>query len=180
MKDVVYVTGNSHKAEYFSKLAGLDIDHVPADVEEIQSLDAEKVIKAKAIEAYRILKRPVLIEDTSLIITCLNRLPGTFIKWFLEELGQEGLCRLADADPERRAIASCIFAYYDGKDFELIRGSNKGTIALRPQGTSGFGWNVIFIPEGCSITLGEMDETKFEAEYLKIKPMIQVRQFLDK
>ena len=82
MKDVVYVTGNPHKAKYFMQLIGLEIEHKPAGVDEVQSLDQIEVVMAKAKEAYRVLKQPVLIEDTALTIDCMGKLPGTFIKWF--------------------------------------------------------------------------------------------------
>lgn len=178
MKNVVYVTGNENKARYFTKLIGLDIAHQPADVDEIQSLDQAEVVTAKAREAYKILNRPVLIEDTSLRLACMNRLPGTFIKWFIEEIGLEKICRLADADPDRRATASCIYAFYDGDELKLFTGMSDGKIPEHPRGDAGFGWNPVFIPDGYDQTLGEMDDKTFTSEYLKIKPIEEVRAFL--
>jgi non-canonical purine NTP pyrophosphatase (RdgB/HAM1 family) len=178
MKDVVFVTGNAHKAKYLSEMLGFPVNHKKVDVPEIQSLDPEEVVIAKAKAAYAALQEPVVIEDTSLTIAAMGQLPGTFIKWFLEELGVEKLCRLADADPERKAVASAIFAYYDGKEIRLFRGSLPGKIAESPKGGSGFGWNVIFIPEGSETTLGEMDEETFKKYYLKIKRFDEVEQFL--
>ncbi len=178
MKDAVFITGNAHKAKYFSELVGVDIPHKKVDVHEIQSLDAEEVVIAKAKAAYEILKKPVIIEDTSLVITAMNGLPGPFIKWFLDTLGAEKICRLADLSHDRGAVASAIFAYYDGKDMRLFPGSLHGRIADQPQGTSGFGWNVIFIPEGETKTLGEMDDKTFKMHYNKIKRFEELRSFL--
>jgi non-canonical purine NTP pyrophosphatase (RdgB/HAM1 family) len=180
MKPVVYVTGNAGKAKYFSKLIGHPIDHKPADLTEIQSLDLEEVVIAKVKEAYAQLKCPVIVEDTALQIDDLGRLPGTFIKWFIDELGLDKICRLADADPDRRAVASCAFAYYDGEELELFMGSNSGKIANSPRGDTSFGWNPIFIPDGHDLTMGEMTDEAFTKEYLKIKPFEKVRKFLDR
>ena len=179
MKNVVYVTGNAHKAKYFSQLVGTNVAHKKVAVPEIQSLDAVEVVSAKAWAAYQQLGQPVIVEDTSLVIYAMGRLPGTFIKWFLDELGPEKLCRLADTDPDRRATASAIFAYYDGVSLRTFEGSSDGSIATQPRGTSGFGWNVVFVPDGSQQTLGEMNATDFTAEYLKIKHFDKIKSFLE-
>jgi len=177
---ITYVTGNAHKAKYFTELVGHDIDHQLVDVPEIQSLSLEEVVTAKAKAAYKILKSPVIVEDTSLVISAMGQLPGTFIKWFLEEIGLEKLCRLADIDPKRRAVASSSFAYYDGNELELFYSSLEGTIAQEPRGDSGFGWNKVFIPKGETATMGEMNGVAFKEQYIKIKHFDGVKEFLDK
>lgn len=177
---VIYVTGNKNKALYFSKLIGFEVEHASVDVKEIQSLDQEYVVSEKAKEAYKQLKKPVLVEDTALSIDCLGRLPGTFIKWFIEEIGLQNICRLADQDPGRKATARCIFAYYDGYDLRIFKGESHGKLADKPKGDAGFGWHPLFIPGNQEKTLGEMDEESFTREYLKIKPIEMVRELLDK
>jgi len=177
--NVVYVTGNENKAKYFNEMVGLDVMHQAADVEEIQSLDIEEVVIAKARGAFEQLKKPVLVEDTFLIFPVLGRLPGTFIKWFLEEVGSEGLCRLADQDPKRQAVAGAAFCYFDGAKTKVIRSNLEGTIADSPRGDSGFGWNAVFIPDGQDLTLGQMDDNTFKRYYGQIKPFAAVREMLE-
>lgn len=179
MKEIIFVTGNAHKAKYFSLLLGLSINHKKVDVPEIQSLDPILVVTAKAKAAYDVLQQPVIVEDTSLVIHALGKLPGTFIKWFLDELGTEKLCRLADSDTGRRATASCIFAYYDGVILKLFCGTADGTISTIPLGKSGFGWNTIFMPLGQPLTLGQMSESVFKQYYLQIKRFPELRQFIE-
>lgn len=177
--NLVYVTGNQHKARYFSEILGLDIEHAPADVDEVQSLDLVEVVTKKAMAAYEKIGRPVLVEDTKLTIDVLGNLPGPLIKWFLEELGNEGLCRLADKDPDRRAFAAAAFAYYDGKTVKTFEGGLAGSIADKPRGDSMFGWNPIFIPAGSDQTLGEMKDEDFKKAYTQIKPFQELRDFLN-
>ena len=177
--NVVFVTGNAEKARYFSELAGHEVRHQKVDVAEIQSLDAVEVVTAKALAAYELLQCPVIIEDTSLIFHSMGLLPGTFIKWFMEQLGPEGLCKLANTNQDCTATATAIFAYYNGTSLHLFKGGMKGTIAATPHGSSGFGWNAIFKPEGQSKTLGEMDDVEFKKYYVLIKPFGAVKQFLD-
>lgn len=179
MSDVTFITGNAHKAKYFSRIIGRPIPHQELELHEIQSLDLSEVVAQKAKDAYAMLKTPVLVEDTSLIVYSLGRMPGTFVKWFLEELGLEKVCRLADVSSDRSAYASGAFAYYDGSTLEIFTGGMSGTIAERPRGDEGFGWNPIFIPETGNKTMGEMTEPEFEVAYSQIKDFAQVKLFLD-
>jgi non-canonical purine NTP pyrophosphatase (RdgB/HAM1 family) len=178
--NVTYVTGNPRKAAYFSKLIGREVPHQHVNVPEIQSLSLREVVTEKAKAAYAEVGAPVIVEDTMLMIHCMGQLPGTFIRWFLEEMSLEAICRLADADPQRRATAAATFAYYDGKKVVLFEGGKKGCIAAHPKGDEGFGWNPLFIPDGETLTLGEMDAERFERNYQVIKNFGAVKEFLDK
>jgi non-canonical purine NTP pyrophosphatase (RdgB/HAM1 family) len=176
--NVVYVTGNAGKAKYFSKIIGLDIEHHDADVEEIQSLDLEEIATNKAKQAFARLKCPVIVEDTSLSLKSMGPLPGPFIKWFEVGLGLEGFCRLADFNPDRSATVSNIHVYYDGQETHLFQSSLEGVIADKPRGSGGFGFNSAFIPVSKTQTLAEMTDEEFIEEYLKFKPIMQLKEFL--
>lgn len=178
MAEVVYVTGNPHKAQYFAKMVGIDIPHMSFDVDEIQSVDLREVVEHKARQAYALAKRPVIVEDTKLSFNAMGRLPGPFIKWFLEELGPEGLCTMLKGYTDRTAIAGAAIAYYDGVTLEIFEREMFGSIALKPAGDGGFGWNKIFIPEGSDKTLGEMEDKEFRKHYAKVKPFDEISAFL--
>jgi non-canonical purine NTP pyrophosphatase (RdgB/HAM1 family) len=156
MKDIVFITGNQHKADYLAKWLGIPVPHRKIDLDEIQSLDLRTVVEHKARQAYDIVKKPVLVEDVALTFTAMGRLPGTLIKWFLEELGAEGLCRLVDGLEHRSAESDIEYALYDGKTMHFFAGKVIGTVAEMPRGSEGFGWNPIFIPEGSAKTFAEM------------------------
>ena len=155
-----FVTGNPSKAEQLGW--HLQMDEAPAhakiDVEEIQSLDLSKVVEYKAKSAYRVLRTPVLVEDISLRFQALGKLPGPLIKWFLLELGNDGLAKLVDAYSSRAALAEVAFAYYDGQEVQQFRGRVEGSVAPKPRGEQGFGWDPIFIPEGSQLTWAEMSK----------------------
>ena len=178
MKDVIFVTGNQKKAEYFSKMVGVDVPHMKLDVDEIQSTDLVEIITHKAKQAYEQAQRPVIVEDTRLSFNALGGLPGPFVKWFLDTLGDEGLCRLLDSYDDRSAVAGAAMAYYDGSLLEVFEKELPGTIADKPKGSNGFGWNRIFIPAGSTITLGEMTDDAFKKQYCKIKPFDELSAFL--
>jgi len=156
MKKITFITGNSHKAIELERLLGFGINHKKVEINEIQELDLEKLIKHKAIGAFEKIKSPVLVEDTSLIFDAWGRLPGPFIKWFLKEMGNEGICNLLSVSSNRKAIFTTIFAYYDGNVYKSFSKSTTGTISHKPKGENGFGWDPIFIPTGSLLTRGEM------------------------
>ena len=180
MDDIVFITGNQHKADYLAKWLGIPIEHQKVDLTEIQSLDLRQVVADKAEKAYAIVMRPVLVEDIALSFDALGKLPGTFIKWFLAEIGNEGLCRLADGLPSRAATASSYYCLYDGKEFHFFESSMKGSIALHPRGDRGFGWDPIFIREGMTKTRGELDDAEQAATSMRTDVYTQIRAFLTK
>ena len=65
------------------------------DLPELQG-EPEEIAKSKAREAYNQVKKPVLVEDTSLCFNVLKGLPGPYIKWFLKKLKPEGLSDLTN------------------------------------------------------------------------------------
>ena len=156
MEKLTFITGNAAKAEQLGRHLQHPVDHLKLDLLEVQSLSLEEVVEHKAKEAFKQTGLPVLVEDTSLVFTALGRLPGPLIKWFLTELGNDGLCKTLDSYENREALARVVFGYYDGKTIQMFDGEIKGTIASEPRGESGFGWDSVFVPEGWSKTWGEM------------------------
>lgn len=92
MKDssITFITGNVSKAEQLARHLDYPVSHEKLDLPEIQSLDLNEIIEQKAKEAYTKIRKPILVEDTSLIFLALGRLPGPLIKWFLTELDNNG------------------------------------------------------------------------------------------
>jgi non-canonical purine NTP pyrophosphatase (RdgB/HAM1 family) len=157
MKSLTFITGNTGKAEQLSRYLSFAVDHAKLDIEEIQSLDLDEVATKKAKAAYIVLGTPVLVEDTALTFEAMGRLPGTLVKWFFEEIGNEGIVDLLKGNQNRNAIAETCFALCDESGVHLFTGVRKGTVSPSPRGLNGFGWNAVFIPEGESLTWAEMD-----------------------
>lgn len=169
MKKLTFITGNAGKAKYLSDYFCLPVDHVKLDLQEIQSLDLKTIVEDKAQRAFSIIKSPVLVEDVSLIFRSLKKLPGPLIKWFLETLGNEGICRLLDSYNDRSALAEVEFAFCDETGVHTFGASTEGIIADKPRGKMGFGWDSIFIPKGYDKTWAEMsDDEKHTTSMRKI------------
>ena len=167
MQQITFITGNQAKVEWLQKFLHLPIDNKKISLIEIQSLDLEEVVLYKAKEAYAQTKKPVLVEDTSLVFAAMNKLPGHLIKWFLEELGNDGLCNLLNQYEDRSAIAEVAFCFYDGKNIKIFTAKKHGEIARKPNGNNGFGWDAIFIPEGSDKTWADMDEEEIRETSLR-------------
>mmetsp|Transcript_17258 Transcript_17258/g.38297 ORF Transcript_17258/g.38297 Transcript_17258/m.38297 type:complete len:243 (-) Transcript_17258:371-1099(-) len=55
-----------------------------------------EVSRSKCRQAVNICQGPVIVEDTSLCFNALNGLPGPYIKWFYEAVGNEGLAKMLE------------------------------------------------------------------------------------
>lgn len=181
MKELTFITGNQNKADFLAKHLGVPIAHHKLDLDEIQSLDLHEIVEHKVRQAYDILHAPALVEDVSLSFVAMGRLPGPFVKWFIEEIGCEGLLHLANALQDRTAVGRVCYGFYDGKEVQFFDGEMHGRIAKEARGDGmGFGFDPIFINDGFDKTRAEMTE-KEHAETSHRTPAIEkLRDFLTK
>lgn len=156
--EITFITSHAKKAEEISWHLGYPVKHQQLDLPEIQALDPHEVVRAKVTEAYRVLQQPVIVEDFSLRFEALNNLPGPLIKWFLQELQGEGLCKLLDNYPSRVAYAQTSFGYCDENGIQIFDGIMKGTIGRELHGQQGYGTDNIFIPDGQPKAWSEMNK----------------------
>ena len=63
---------------------------------------------------------PVIIDDTCLCFNAFKGLPGPYVKWFLKNIGPEGVYKLLDGFEDKSGYAQNILAYSPGKDQEPI------------------------------------------------------------
>lgn len=176
--EITYITSNPNKAEQLGWHLGYPIKHQAIDLPEIQSLDVEEVVKEKAQTAYGIINKPVLVEDYSLVFNALGKLPGPLVKWFLQEIGTNGLCKLLDNYTDRSAVATSAAGLYDGKRFHFFKGEISGTISKEPRGKEVFGTDAIFIPEGHQKTWSEMTKDEQIATSIRRKSLKQLEAHL--
>lgn len=185
MIDLVFITGNQAKADYLAKWLGLPITHQKLDVPEIQSLDSHEVVAEKARRAYDLIGKPVLVEDVALTFEAFGRLPGTLVKWFLEEVGNEGMLKMLSGYDNRQATASIMYGLFDGEQLRTFEASVRGHIASEPResGESGWhgglSWNSIFIPEGHTKTYAEMTDDELQPVSHRAQAIAKLRSYLD-
>ena len=184
---ILFVTGNGGKFKDAELVFGKDVERVNFDLEEIQSMNPEEVIRHKLDEISRNDffsngSKFIMIEDTSLFIDCLGGLPGPFIKYFVERLRPEGISNQvsfnqSSSNQSRAAQAvSCVgvMDIHSGEHF-FYKDCVNGSI-VSPRGTGGFGWDAIFEPYGSNETYAEMDSETRSMFNMRIKAM---KQFLE-
>ena len=159
MKELVFVTGNTKKAEEAAAILPFPLSIHALDLDEIQSLDSHKIVHHKAKHAYEIIKAPLFVDDVSLSIHAWNRYPGPLVKFLLQD-GNGLFLRLLKHESDRRAELSATIAYHDGKNIHTFQGILEGTIAKIPTGGDGWGFDPIFIPKGSEKTFAEMTKTE--------------------
>lgn len=179
MNKFVFVSGNLKKVEWLEKFLGLKVEHHKLDLTEIQSIDPEEVVEHKAKEAYRHLKQPVLIEDTSLAFNALGGLPGPFIKFFLEQIGSAGICQMMQSFEDKTAVSSVIYGLYDGKTFQSFSAQVTGIVRDEPKGGFGMGWDPIFIPDNQPKTYAEMKPDEYSKYSVRNKAVKKLAAFLE-
>jgi non-canonical purine NTP pyrophosphatase (RdgB/HAM1 family) len=177
-KNFTFISGNQKKVDQLTAWLGLPFAHHKLDLDELQSLDLRAVAEHKVRQAYDILQSPVLVDDVALTFDALGRLPGTYIKWFVQELDVDGLCKLAAGLDHQKAAASICYAWFDGHILQFFEHTIPGRIAPEPRGSTDFGWNAVFIPDGATKTYGEMTDDEKQPFSMRAAAIEDLRTFL--
>jgi len=182
MKTLTFVTGNEHKIQDAMKLLPeFHIHGVDFKAPEIQSLDPKEIIEAKLQYSVERTQEPCFVMDASLFFDCLDGFPGPFIKyWWEESVGGEKTCQIAELLGERGCQFVSTLGYSDGEELHFFVETVKGTIADRPRGENGFHWDVIFIPEGETLTFAEMSFEEKQAYAPQNKLLTKLHDYLTK
>jgi inosine triphosphate pyrophosphatase len=161
MQTLTLITGNAHKLKEWRRMFPADIalENRAIDLDEIQSFDSEVIIRHKVRQAYDIVKGPVIVEDVSGGLDKLNGLPGPFVKFFNERLGQDALWQLGGEGAG--ATVSCTIGYYDGVREIIVTDTEHGTVVAKRG--EGFGFDVIFVLDGQTKTYAEMTPDEKDA-----------------
>ena len=144
---IALITGNAGKAAEYAAMLGIEVTPAKAELTEIQSLDVADVAARKAADAYAQLRQPVLVDDTGLTVHAWNGLPGALVAWFIDTVGPQGILEMAAGISDRRATVSTALGYADADGVQVFTGTVDGSLATELHGTSGFGYDPIFIPD---------------------------------
>ena len=129
------------------------------DILEVLSHDLETVIRAKAAEAYKKCRVPIIVEHGALCIEYFNDFPGALSKPMWDLMGAK-ICTLIPKTETRKATVYSGVCYCDGRTRKSFIEKTEGLIANESRGSYGFQFDPIFIPEGSSNTYAEMELTE--------------------
>lgn len=172
MQRILIATRNAHKTREIREIlgAGFDISDTGAhpavpEVEETGSTFEENAV-LKAVAASRHFDGIVLADDSGLEVDALGSAPGVFSaryagpdaddeknrRHLLDELQRAGA-----RGRERSARFRCVIALAkNGECIGTFDGTIEGVIINQPRGTHGFGYDPLFVPEGCCETFAQL------------------------
>jgi len=174
MRTVLLATRNPKKlAELRRHLRGIRVRCVTLDAypdippvrEDGATFEANAVKKARAPS--RRVPLLVVAEDSGLVVPVLRGAPGVRSARFArgrragdrDAANNAELLRAMRGLPPRRRRAAfvCVVAIaHRGRIVGVVRGECRGSIAPSPRGTSGFGYDPLFIPRGYRRTFAEL------------------------
>ena len=171
------MTINKHKIKEIKAILGDHFDEIlsmrEAGIEHETVEDGTTFMenaRKKAREMAKISGYPSLADDSGICAHALGGAPGIYSARFAGENGGHGddeanndlLLERLENEADRTAHYTCAMAiaYPDGKEV-LSEGYMYGSITKERHGNGGFGYDPIFMPEGYSVTVGEIsDEEK--------------------
>lgn len=175
---VRFITGNANKFAEARTIVP-DLEMLDLDLPELQEIDPHEIIRAKLSEAVRRHGGGLVVEDTSLYLRCLGGLPGPLIKWFLKTMGSAGIHAIAEKFGDDVATAKTIVGYADAEGrTEFFEGVVSGRI-VAPRGTTAFGWDPIFLPDGRDKTFAEMTKAEKNAISMRRRAFEKLKLALD-
>ena len=169
---LVVATANRHKLRELRQIAELiapgQLEFVspqelgiPWEGIEESGTTVEENAYLKATALFERVWRPVVADDTGLEVEALGGNPGVNSARFVgseAENRRAVLELLRGVPPERRrARFRTVLCYRDWLRTVCVEGVVEGWIAPEERGANGFGYDPIFIPEGCTQTFAEME-----------------------
>lgn len=135
--------------------------NLPEPEENAETFTGNAVIKARSAADTSGL--PALADDSGLAVTALDGRPGIHsARWAGPgkdfTIAMKKVEEALDGKDDRSAHFVCVLAlcWPDGH-LETFEGRVDGTLVWPRRGDKGFGYDPIFVPDGHSITFGEMD-----------------------
>ena len=173
MIELILASGNVHKAEEFNDLFDPKLISVKAAPEKIDVVEdgtsyfENALLKARAY--YEKFKVPVIADDSGLSVAALPEELGIHSARFggdgLKDRDRaELLLKKMDGVSTREAFFSCVLCvYFNEKEIFYFEGRMAGMIAYSYRGSTGFGYDPVFIPTEKSeegLTVAELHEWK--------------------
>lgn len=175
-KRIVVASHNAGKlAEFADLLAPFGLEArsakeygLPEPEETGTTFEENAYIKAHA--AAQVTGLPAMSDDSGLVVDALGGAPGVYTAdWATKPDGtrdfmmamqktEDALQKAGATAPAQRTgrfVAVICLCFPDG-EAEYFRGEAEGTLVWPPRGTSGFGYDPVFLPDGHSRTFGEM------------------------
>ena len=195
-KIIILATNNEHKLQEVrqilpSNIKILSLKEAGIDIEDIEengkTYKENSLIKARTIAEKTTL--PVLADDSGLEIKFLGKhCPGIFTKRFSEQHGgqaktNEFLSKKACKTSIflNKAVFTCCLTLlnFDKKPRHFV-GKMRGKISTKIEGTNGFGYDPIFIPNGYKTSVASLSQKEKNMISHRYHALMKLVKFLNK
>lgn len=195
LKELVLATRNRHKGEEVSALLGdlglrirtlADFPNAPEVEEDGVTCEANAV--KKATEIARATGLPAVADDTGLEVDALGGRPGVYAARYAGEQAtyedncQKLLRELADVPAHNRTarfLTVAALALPNGS-VQVAQGALEGLITEAPRGSSGFGYDPVFLVPKLGKTLAELSAEEKNRISHRAKAFNKMREILAK
>lgn len=118
MEMIYFITGNNGKVVSLqNKLEsyGIKVEQRKLDLYEVQADDVETVSINKAKQAFGILKKPIVVDDSGFFINALNGFPGVYTKYILGTIGIEEIMNMMKNKKDRTCCFQSVATFIDAE-----------------------------------------------------------------
>ncbi len=164
---LVFATNNAHKLEEVAAILGdsielLSLNDIDCHVdipETADTLEGNALLKARYI--YENYGLDCFADDTGLEVEALHNEPGVYSARYAGEAHnaeanmQKLLLNLEGMENRKAQFRTAISLILEGKEY-LFEGIIRGEIIKEKKGSTGFGYDPIFVPEGYEQTFAEL------------------------
>lgn len=193
MTELLIATQNIGKQKEFAKLlAELSLELVfPQNIEKLSKLDVEESGESicansnlKAVAFAQLAGILSLADDSSLEVDALDGAPGIHSKRFFagdaKDRNQEILKRMKNQIQRQARFKTCLCLVdpQDPNQVEYFTGEMTGEISHSEQGSYGFDYDRIFIPEGYDQTYAQLGEVIKNTQSHRQKAFAKLKNYL--
>lgn len=178
---IYFLSSNQHKITEVTDMLNskkLTVKPVLEPILEIQSQDMDEIVTDKVIKAFEKIGRPLIVEQTGLLLHDLGGLPGGLTQIFWDSLQADKFSDYFASSVKINATAKTVVGFCDGREIRLFSGEIDGTIVNPPRGNRAFQWDCIFQPEGFNETFAEMGDRKKDISMRK-KALEKLKVYLE-
>lgn len=163
MRQPRFISKNPDKIREVEKILtpiGIQVIPVKKTIHELQTENAEALVRDKVLKAFQEVGHPLFVEHTGLYLDGLNDLPGGLTQIFWDKLECEDFAAFVNRLTTNRVVARTKIGYCDSKRIHYFDGEVAGRISATPRGPKGFQWDPVFIPDGYDETFAQLGDKK--------------------
>ena len=178
-----FVTKNQGKFEEVARVLSPEITLIKKEIEilEPQIFDVFKISQFKAEQAFKVLKHPLIVDDTGVYFSCYKNFPGALARLIYEGLGIEGLMRLLKSCEDKSGYFLTVITYYDGKRIKQFSSKLEGEFKNFKFGhlkEIHLPYNLLFIPKGRRKCLAEIKQEEKDFYNQRIDCAMKLKKWL--